>query len=139
MNTKIYKKVLSLTNSLMAAAEVNDQSKFDEHYAELKQLCTENENTDKDHPVQWETLADFTEDLVTAVSIYEQALVKADAIDSADFRSSIGLSAATLNIELGNKAAAVEHLEKAKASCVDIVDVQLKTEIHGLLKSLKSK
>lgn len=139
MNTKIYKRVLELTDSLMAAAEEQDQTKFDGYYSQLKQLCDENEKTDKDHPVQWETLADFTDDLALAVTIYQQALVKAEAINSKDFRSSIGFSIAELKVELGDKTAAIEYLEQAKISCNKIVDKELKAEIHDLLESLKSE
>ncbi|WP_076420159.1 Replicative DNA helicase [Colwellia sp. UCD-KL20] len=138
MNTKIYKRVLSLTDDLLAAAQAENQAKFDGHYLALKQLCEEHENTDKDHPVQWETLADFTDDLALAVTIYEQALVKAEAINSKDFRSSISFSIATLKIELGDKTGAIEHLEKAKISCNKIVDKELKAEIHDLLEELKN-
>ncbi|WNC70696.1 tetratricopeptide repeat protein [Thalassotalea psychrophila] len=138
MNTKIYKRVLSLTDSLMAADQENNQSKFDGYYLELKQLCEDNENTGKDHPVQWETLADLTNDLALAVTIYEHALVKAEAINSKDFRSSIGYSIATLKVELGDKTGAIEHLEKAKISCNKIIDKELKAEIHDLLEELKN-
>jgi len=137
MNTKIYKKVLSYTDSLLAAAQQKNQKRFDGFYAELKQLCEENENTDKDHPVQWETLADFTDDLALAITIYEQALVKAEAINSKDFRSSISFSIASLMVELDNKSGAIEHLEKAKISSNKIVDKELKAEIHDLLEKLK--
>jgi len=138
MNTKLYKKVLSLTDNLMMAVEENNQKMFDGFYLELKQLCEDNENKDKDHPVQWETLADFTDDLALAITIYEQALVKAEKIDSKDFRSSIGYSIATLNVELGDKKTAIVHLEKAKISCNTIIDKQLKAEIHDLLEELKN-
>ena len=138
MNTKIYKRVLSLTDNLMAAAQQQNQKRFDSYYLELKQLCEENENTDKDHPVQWETLADFTEDLALAVTIYEQALVKAEAINDKDFRSSIGFSIAAQKVELGDKTGAIEHLEKAKISCNKIVDKELKAEIHDLLEELRN-
>ncbi|NQX92886.1 MAG: SDR family oxidoreductase [Flavobacteriales bacterium] len=47
----------------MKAASVEDIAQFSSLYAELKAICVDNENTDKDHPVQWETLADFTEEL----------------------------------------------------------------------------
>jgi len=137
MNTKIYKKVLSITDNLMAAAQQEDQKSFDSYYVELKQLCEDNEKSDKDHPVQWETLADFTDDLALAITIYEQALVKAEAINSKDFRSSIGFSIAALKVELGDKAGAIVHLEKAKISCNKIVDKELKAEIHDLLTELK--
>lgn len=137
MNTKLYKQVLSLTGSLMAAAEQKNQKRFDGFYGELKQLCEANENTDKDHPVQWETLADFTEDLALAINIYEHALVKAEAINSKDFCSSIGFSIGSLNAELGNNEAAISALEKAKVSANKIPDKELKAEIHDLLTTLK--
>ncbi len=138
MNTKIYKRVLSLTDSLMTAAQEKNQTKFDSYYLELKQLCDDNENTDKDHPVQWETLADFTDDLALAITIYQQALVKAEEINSKDFRSSIGFSIAALKVELGDNVGAIEHLEKAKISCNKIVDKELKAEIHDLLEKLNN-
>ncbi|WP_057830457.1 hypothetical protein [Colwellia sp. TT2012] len=137
MNTKIYKRVLLLTDSLLTAAQQKNQKIFDGFYAELKQLCEEYEKSDKDHPVQWETLADFTDDIALAITIYQQALVKAEAINSKDFRSSIGFSIAALKVELGDKTGAIEYLEKAKISCNKIVDKELKAEIHDLLEELK--
>lgn len=138
MNTKLYKKVLSLTDSLMAADAQNNQARFDGYYSELKQLCEDNENTPKDHPVQWETLADLTNDLTLAISIYEHALVKAQAINSKDYLSSIGFSIGSLKAELGDKQGAIGYLEKAKINCNKIIDKQLKAEIHDLLESLKN-
>lgn len=138
MNTKIYKRVLSITDNLMAAVQQKNQKRFDGFYLELQQLCEENEKSDKDHPVQWETLADFTDDLALAITLYKKALVKAEAINDKDFRSSIGYSIATLQVELGDTTAAIEHLEQAKISCNKIVDKQLKAEIHDLLEELKN-
>jgi len=134
----MYKQVLSLTDNLLAAAQQKNQKRFDGYYLELKQLCEEHEATEKDHPVQWETLADFTDDLALAVTIYKQALVKAQAINDKDFRSSIGYSIAALQAELGDKTDAIEHLEEAKISCNKIVDKELKAEIHDLLEKLKN-
>ena len=138
MNTKIYKRVLILAGDLMDAAQRKNQTRFDNLYSELKQVCDDNENTDKDHPVQWETLADFTDDYTLAISIYEKALAKAEEINSKDFRSSIGFSVASLQVELGEEESAIEHLEKAKVSCNKIADKELKDEIHALLEALKS-
>ena len=137
MNTKLYKQVLSLTDSLMAAVQEENQSKFDKDYQELKLLCEQNDNTDKDHPVQWETLADFTDDLTLAVTIYQQALLKAETINDKDFRSSIGYAIAVLKVELGDEKSAIEYLEQAKISCNKIIDKELKAEIHDLLEKLK--
>lgn len=137
MNTKIYQLVLLLAEDLMAAVQKKDQASFDNYYNELKQVCEDNEDSEKDHPVQWETLADFTDDLPLAISLYEKALIKAEAINSKDFRSSIGYSMATLQIEVGDQVSAIESLEKAKVSCNKIVDKELKAEIHDLLTQLK--
>lgn len=138
MNTKIYKQVLSLTDNLLAAAQEQNQNKFNGYYLSLKQLCEEHENSDKDHPVQWETLADFTDELPLAVTLYEQALVKAKAINDKDFLSSIAFTMATIKLELGDKAGAIKDLEQAKISSNKIIDKELKSQIHDLLEELTS-
>ena len=53
INTKIYKAIYTLAEELLEADRRSDQAKFDALYAELKAICTDNENTDKDHPEQW--------------------------------------------------------------------------------------
>lgn len=136
INTKIYKAVYSLAEKLMEAARKNDQAEFDSLYAQLKVICTENENTDRDHPEQWETLADFTEDLSAALVVYEKAQSKALAINAKDHLSSIGLSMAKLQLELGQKEAAIKSLEEAKVSANKIEDKELKAEIDTLLAGL---
>jgi tetratricopeptide (TPR) repeat protein len=137
MNTKIYTQVHSLAEELMAAVQKKDQVRFDKSYQELKKICDDNDNTDKDHPVQWETLADFTDDLELAITIYDKALAKAQEINSKDFLSSIAYSTALLKLELGDKEGAIVSLELAKISCNKIVDKELKAEIHDLLMDLQ--
>lgn len=137
MNTKVYKEVLYLAKELMSCAHKKDQAGFDAFYAELQQLCDENDGTDKDHPVQWETLGDFTDDLEEAIKIYDKALVKALAINSKDYLSSLGFAAATLKIELGDTVGAIAYLEQAKIHSNKIIDKELKAEIHHVLKALQ--
>ena len=136
MNTKIYKSVHSLAEKLMTAAHKDDSESFYSLYAELKAICMDNENTDKDHPVQWETLADFTEELEDAVVIYEKALAMSNAIDSKDHMSSIGYSMASMQIELGQSEAAIKNLQDAKISAQNIEDDELRDEIDELLGTL---
>ncbi len=136
MNTKIYKHVHSLAKDLMQAVHRKNQIRFDQCYAELKKVCEDNEDTDKDHPVQWETLADFTDDFDLAISIYEKALLKAQAINSKDFLSSVAFAIASLQVELGDKASAIEHLKNAKINSNKIADKDLKAEIEDLLVAL---
>lgn len=136
MNTKIYKSVHNLAEKLMQAASKEDRRAFDSLYAELKAICIDNENTEKDHPVQWETLADFTEELEDALVIYEKALEKSTAINSKDYMSSIAFSMATLQIELGQTDAALNNLRDAKVSANKIEDKELKIEIDELIQTL---
>lgn len=136
LNTKIYKSVYILAEELLEANNRGNQQAFDTLYAELQAICTTNENTDKDHPVQWETLADFTEELEEAVVIYEKALEKAIKINSKDFMSSVAFSMAVLQVELGQTEAAIINLQNAKISSNKIEDKELKNEIHDLLVEL---
>lgn len=136
INTKIYKAIYSLAEDLLEADRIGDQAVFDALYAELKAVCTDNENTDKDHPEQWETLADFTADLEAALVIYEKALAKATAINSKDHLSSIAFSMAVLQIELGETDAAIISLQNAKITANKIEDREFKTEIDELLTKL---
>ncbi|WP_289086550.1 hypothetical protein, partial [uncultured Spongiibacter sp.] len=105
INTKIYKAVYELAEKLMKAAAKDDRATFEALYAELEAICTEHENTGKDHPEQWETLADFTEELEDALPIYQKALDKAVAKQSNDHIASIGFSMAALQVELGDNQA----------------------------------
>ena len=136
INTKIYKSIYVLAEKLLEADSKNDQKTFDALYAQLKELCIENEKSDKDHPEQWETLADFTEDLDEALVIYQKALDKAAAINSKDHLASIAFSMAELQIELGQTEAAIENLQNAKISANKIEDREFKVEINELLAKL---
>ena len=136
MNTKIYKSVYDLAEELMKAASKEDQVAFDALYAELEGICIENESTEKDHPVQWETLADFTEELEDAMTGYAKALEKSIAINSKDHISSVAYSMATLQTVLGQTEAAIENLQTAKTSSNKLEDKELKAEIDELLETL---
>lgn len=139
INTKIYKAIYKLAEELLEADRKGDQAAFDAFYAELKAICTDNENTDKDHPEQWETLADFTEDLDEALVIYDKALAKATAMNSKDHMSSISFSMAVLQIEMGDTDAAIKSLQNAKISANKIEDKEFKVEIDELLATLLSE
>lgn len=136
INTKLYKSIYKLAEELMEADRIGDQPAFDGFYAELQAICTDNENTDKDHPEQWETLADFTADYDEALVRYEKALSKATAINSKDHLSSIAFSMAVIQIELGQTQAAIESLQNAKITANKIEDKEFKVEIDELLASL---
>jgi tetratricopeptide (TPR) repeat protein len=139
INTKIYKAIYTLAEELLEADRKGNQAAFDAFYAELKAICIDNENTDKDHPEQWETLADFTADLEEALVIYEKALAKATVINSKDHLSSIAFSMAVLQIEMDDTEAAIKNLQNAKISANKIEDKEFKVEIDELLAKLLAK
>ena len=136
INTKIYKAIYKLAEELLEADRIGDQIAFDKFYKDLQALCVDNENTDKDHPEQWETLADFTADMDEALVKYEKALGKATAINSKDHLSSIAFSMAVLQLEMGQKDAAITSLQNAKISANKIEDREFKVEIDEMLASL---
>lgn len=136
INTKIYRAIYTLAEELLEADRIGDQAAFDGFYADLKAICIDNENTDKDHPEQWETLADFTGELQPALVIYEKALGKAKAINSKDHLSSIAFSMAMLQNELGQTDAAIESLQNAKITANKIEDREFKVEIDDWLAKL---
>lgn len=136
INTKIYKSVYQLAEKLMDADSKGNTQAFAALYAELKAICITNENTDKDHPEQWETLADFTAEMDEALAGYEKALVKATAINSKDHMASIAFSMAVLQIELGQTDAAIKNLQNAKTHANKSEDKEFKLEIDELLATL---
>ena len=81
-------------------------------------------------------MADFTEDLDEALVIYDKALAKATAINSKDHMSSIAFSMAVLQIEMGEKDAAILNLQNAKVTANKIEDKEFKVEIDELLTKL---
>jgi hypothetical protein len=145
MNTKLYKQVYALAAELLEAAEVDDDPLFDELYGQLKVLCYEHEADEmKNHPVQWETLADFTGDCAEALNLYAKALTYAEAISAYDFVVSINYAVALLLFEeqdfpddkrleraLNAAQTASDHLDR-------IDDPQLKKEIKKLLERLSA-
>jgi hypothetical protein len=139
MNTNLYKQVHRLAIELLKAADENKQTSFNTHYARLKQLCDDNiEDEHKNHPVQWETLADFTEDLDEALVIYQQALDYAILREAIDYQASISFSMAQLFNETENFDAAYEKSQSAKALCEKIDDSELLREVLALNKQLSS-
>ena len=136
INTKIYHSIYVLAEKLLEADSANDKKTFDRLYIQLKELCIENEKGNKDHPEQWETLADFTEDLDEALLIYQKALNKAAALDSKEHLSSIAFSMAELQNELGQTEAAIKSLQNAKITASKLDDRAFRVEISEMLAEL---
>jgi hypothetical protein len=142
MNTKLYKQVYTLAGELLKAAETGENAQFGLLYEQLRAICYDNEADErKNHPVQWETLADFTEDSSEALAIYGKALGYAQTINADEYLASISYAMALLLTEV---TALDEHNEKALAIAqqasqyaLKIRDSELQKEIADLLKTLQ--
>ncbi len=143
MNTKLYKQVYALAGEMVEAAESDNDALFDGLYLQLKTLCEENE-TDavKNHPVQWETLADFTGDSVEALAIYKKALSYAEAIEAYDYIVSINYAMGLLLFEEVDLAdenrlqKALAAVQAADEYADKVNDQELQREIKTLLAAL---
>ena len=137
MNTKIHKKLNELSISLMKAADRQDEEKFYPLYDELKALCFDNESDPvKNHPEQWETLADFTDELDQAIEYYQIALKYAAPLKSGEFKASIHYSMAVLYKDHNQAALALECVNIANASMKRVHDEILQEEIDQLIREL---
>ena len=139
LSTKLYKKVHSQAEALLKAAQNEDIALFDRLYDELNAICEEHENSEKNHPVQWETLADFTEESDHALALYKKALTYAEQESLPDYIASINYSMAVLLKDCGDTEAAIAAAKKANEQAGSIGDEELKQEITALISSLENK
>jgi len=137
LSTKIYKNVHGLAEQLLRAAQEEDVATFDTLYEALKTLCLEHESSEKNHPVQWETLADFTEDTDEALVIYKKALGFAEDESAHDYVASINYSMAMMLKECGENAQALVAAQQAHEVIGNIGDTHLKQDIDDLIDDLQ--
>lgn len=137
LSTKLYKKVHTLAEGLLSAAHKDDEVTFEALYSELRVLCEEHEGTEKNHPVQWETLGDFAEESDDALVLYHKALGFAVAESAHDYIASINYSMAVLLKELGENEQALSAAKNAEAQSGHISDEELKADITQLIEALQ--
>lgn len=133
MNKQIFNQVHALAEKLLTAAEKEDVKTFHDLYDELESLCIEHDGSKKDHPVQWEALADFTEEFEDAIEIYEKALELAVKLKAFDYQASILFSMARVYVELDKSESARSSAEKALEVAKKANDEQITSEIQSWL------
>lgn len=115
----------------MLAAEADDEQAFYRMYDELECFCNEHQDSKQDHPVLWETLADFTEDNVKAISVYRQAFSLADTLKENEYKASIQFSLAQRLVENEEIEDAKESLSLAAKFAAYTEDYELQQEISS--------
>tara|TARA_R110002050_G_scaffold200781_2_gene335803 strand:- start:204 stop:614 length:411 start_codon:yes stop_codon:yes gene_type:complete len=133
MKAPLYNEILEICQQIAnASTEGNDEARTNA-CKDLQKLCATNQDSPKDHPLQWEALGDFTEDGDMAMDIYDIALASASKLGLATFTASIYLSMAQRQQEFEESDKAIEYAKQAEIASVGIDDNELKEEIKTFL------
>mgnify|MGYP003385733505 CR=1 FL=1 len=136
MKAPLYDEILDICQKIAnASAKSNDEARNDA-CKDLQKLCATNQDTPKDHPLQWEALADFTEDGDLAMDIYEIALACADKLELPTFTASTFLAMAQRQQEFEKVDKAIEYAKQAELASENIKNDELKQEIKTFLADL---
>jgi len=136
MKAPLYNDILTICQEIANASNTDNDELRLTHSKKLQVLCATNQGTPKDHPLQWEALADFTEDGEQAMDIYEVALATAEKLALPTFTASAYLSMALRQVEFEEKEQALVFANKASEAAQTIESEELKTEIAELLAQL---
>ncbi|MCP4324078.1 MAG: hypothetical protein GY787_19910 [Alteromonadales bacterium] len=136
MKAPLYNDILAICQDIANASNSDNDELRLSSCKKLQVLCATNQGSPKDHPLQWEALADFTEDGDQAMDIYEIALATADKLSLPTFTASAYLSMALRQVEFEEKDQAIIFATKANEAAKSIDSEELKTEITDLLTQL---
>jgi len=136
MKAPLYNDILAICQEIANASTTDNDELRLISCKKLQVLCATNQGSPKDHPLQWEALADFTEDGEQAMDIYEVALAIADKLLLPTFTASAYLAMALRQVEFEEKNQALIFVNKANDAAQSIESEELKTEITDLLAEL---
>lgn len=136
MKAPLYDDILTICQEISNASNTDNDELRLASCKKLQVLCATNQNSPKDHPLQWEALADFTEDGDQAMDIYDVALATAEKLALPIFTASAYLSMALRQVEFEEKEQALIFATKANDAAQNIDSEELKTEITDLLTQL---
>ncbi len=136
MKAPLYNDILTICQEIADASTADNDELRLASCKKLQVLCATNQGSPKDHPLQWEALADFTEDGEQAMDIYEVALATAEKLVLPTFTASAYLSMAQRQVEFEEKQQALIFATKANEAAQTIDSEELKDEITELLTQL---
>jgi hypothetical protein len=136
MKAPLYADILAICQEIANASNTDNDELRLASCKKLQILCATNQGSPKDHPLQWEALADFTEDGEQAMDIYEVALATAEKLALPVFTASAYLAMALRQVEFEEKEQALIFANKANDVAQSIESEELKTEITELLSQL---
>jgi hypothetical protein len=136
MKAPLYNDILAICQEIANASNTENDELRLASCKKLQVLCATNQGSPKDHPLQWEALADFTEDGEQAMDIYEVALATAEKLALPIFTASAYLAMALRQVEFEEKEQALIFANKANEAATTIDSDELKAEITELLSQL---
>ncbi|MBU6952452.1 tetratricopeptide repeat protein [Hahella sp. HN01] len=128
-----FDEIHQLAVDIVNASAEGDTKALWSNYQALRKLCENNEFSPRNHPFQWEALADFTCDLNQALKIYRKALRYANEKNLVDYSASITFAMANRLYDDGERDAARELLMEADKLAQSTNDLELRREISALL------
>lgn len=136
MKAPLYNEILEICQNIANASEKDDDDARNSACGDLQKLCATNQSSPKDHPLQWEALADFTDDGDQAMEIYQIALAIAEKLKLDTFIASIYLAMAQRQQEFEESSKALEYATMASTAAQQISSKELKQEIQECLSTL---
>jgi hypothetical protein len=136
MKAPLYDEILSICQDIANASSTENEDLRQVCCKKLQVLCASNQGSPDDHPLQWEALADFTEDGDQAMDIYEIALATAEKLSLTTFIASAYLAMALRQLEFEEKPQALLFANKANEAVQNSDNEEIKAEITELLATL---
>lgn len=133
MQVPLYDEVHGLALDIVNASARGDEEEGAIAYAQLKELCDNNDGCDNDHPLQWEALGDFSHDHVEAIAAYDKGLKCAQRLGLLEYIASIKLAMAESYSEVGNSAEAFVLANDAMADAEHAAESELQAAIKDFL------
>jgi hypothetical protein len=139
MKAPLFEQILAISQEIADASTTQNDTLRAEHCKNLQKLCATNQESPNDHPLQWEALADFTEDGDQAIDIYQVGLHIAEKLKLTQYSASIYLAMAMRYQEFNEAEKTLEFAQKAHALIHSIDNNEFKTEIIDFLDNLKNQ
>lgn len=137
MKAPLFDDIISFSQNIADASASNNDDARELNYKALIKLCANNENTPKDHPLQWEALADFTLDSEQSIDIYQKGLDCAQRLALVNSSASIYLSMAMRYQEMEEIDKSKEYAQKSLELIEQLTNDDLKADIEEFVNTLK--
>ena len=135
MKPPLYDEVHQLSIEVVNASSAENTQEKWIAYNKLRELCALHENTENDHPLQWEALADFTANDEQAISIYQKALRCSELLGLDEYSASINLEMAERHQANKKTELALKLAHRANELANTTNNLELRREISEFLLS----